>query len=110
MSAATADTSLHQTQQGLGQHSVKKLYYMTTRGVPWEGAEVSFMPVTTVIDISGLVDLKVEAFSRHRSQQQWTARLMSWINVNQNAELFHRAFSLFDDLPETETDLFAGID
>ena len=69
-SAGTVAAFFHHIAQGLGPHSVKKLYYMTSRGVPWGDTPIDFMPITTVIDISELVDLKLEAFTRHRSQQQ----------------------------------------
>ncbi|HSE97346.1 MAG TPA: PIG-L family deacetylase [Blastocatellia bacterium] len=109
-SSGSAAAFFHHIAQGLGPHSIKKLYYMTSHGVPWSDMPIDLMPITAVIDISELVDLKLEAFSRHRSQQQWTPRLVDWIRINQNTEPFYRAFSALGGLPPTETDLFAGID
>lgn len=96
--------------KSLGPRPIKKLYYMSARGVPWSESAIDFMPITTVIDISEFVDLKLEAFRQHRSQQQWTERLVAWIRSNQNTEPYHRAFSAIDGLPPIETDLFAGIE
>jgi LmbE family N-acetylglucosaminyl deacetylase len=69
-----------------------------------------FMPITTIIDISDLVDTKLEAFKLHRSQQEWTERLKEWIQANRNTEPYHRASSTVTGLPEIETDLFTGLD
>ena len=109
LSAASAGGFPHQIKQGLSPHAIKKLYYMTTRGVPWSEAAIDFMPITTSINISEFVDLKLEAFRHHRSQQQWTERLTQWIRANDNTEPFHRAFSAVADLPSIETDLFEGV-
>jgi LmbE family N-acetylglucosaminyl deacetylase len=109
LTAASAGGLPHQIEQGLSPHAIKKLYYMTTHGVPWSEATIDFLPITTLIDITEFVDLKLEAFRHHRSQQQWTERLTQWIRANRNTEPFHRVFSVIDDLPPIETDLFEGV-
>jgi LmbE family N-acetylglucosaminyl deacetylase len=99
-----------QKASGLEPHFVKKFYYMTGRSNPWRRMSAEFLPITTVIDITDLVDTKLEAFKLHRSQQQWTTKLIEWIEANRNAEVYHRASSLVAGLPELETDLFEGLD
>jgi LmbE family N-acetylglucosaminyl deacetylase len=55
------------------------------------------------------VETKLEAFKLHHSQQDWMPRLQEWIRANGDTEPYHRAFSTVIDLPEVETDLFAGL-
>lgn len=104
------DAFPEQIEAGLAPHIVKKFYYTSGRATPWREMTTPFMPTTTVIDISDFVGVKLEAFKLHRSQQQWTSRLKEWIEANQNTECYHRASSTVVDLPEIETDLFAGFD
>jgi N-acetylglucosamine malate deacetylase 2 len=108
--AADPDVFTDQIQTGLAPHLVRKFYYMSGRETPWRKMSKPFMPITTIIDISDLVDTKLEAFKLHRSQQEWTERLKEWISANQNAEAYHRASSVAGELPEIESDLFAGLD
>jgi N-acetylglucosamine malate deacetylase 2 len=111
VSLAGDTTAFHeQIEAGLEPHFIKKFYYMTGRGNPWQQMSTEFLPITTVIDISDLVDLKLEAFKLHRSQQQWAEKLKQWIEVNQNTEPYHRAASMVHGPPGIETDLFEGLD
>jgi LmbE family N-acetylglucosaminyl deacetylase len=93
----------------LAPHLVRKFYYMSGHEPPWRKMTMPFMPITTVIDISDLVETKLEAFKLHRSQQDWMPRLQEWIRANGDTEPYHRAFSTAIDLPEVETDLFTGL-
>src|SRR6185503_18841312 len=108
--AADIDGFPDQIEAGLRPHLVRKFYYMSGRETPWRAMSKSFMPITTVIDISDFVDTKLEAFKLHRSQEEWTERLKQWIQANQNTEVYHRAYSVVTGLPEIENDLFAGLD
>ena len=108
-SAADRDEFTDQIDAGLMPHLVKKFYYMSGRETPWRKMSRPFMPITTIIDISGLVDTKLEAFKLHRSQQEWMSRLEEWIRANHNTEPYHRASSTVTGLPEIEIDLFAGL-
>lgn len=108
--AADPDGFSDRIEAGTGPHLVRKFYYMSGREVPWRKMSKPFMPITTVIDISDLVDTKLEAFKLHRSQQEWMERLKEWIQANHNTEVYHRASSVVAGLPEIENDLFAGID
>jgi LmbE family N-acetylglucosaminyl deacetylase len=94
---------------GLAPHLVKKFYYMSGHETPWRKMSTPFMPITTIIDISDLVDTKLEAFKLHRSQQDWVSRLEDWIRANRNTEPYHRASSTVANLPGIETDLFTGL-
>jgi LmbE family N-acetylglucosaminyl deacetylase len=109
VTAANPDEFSGQIEAGLTPHLVKKFYYMSGQEAPWRKMSVPFMPITTIIDISDLVDTKVEAFKLHRSQQEWLPRLQEWIRANKETEPYHRATSTVIDLPEIETDLFAGL-
>ncbi|HEX8091968.1 MAG TPA: PIG-L family deacetylase [Blastocatellia bacterium] len=95
--------------QRFAPHLVRKFYYMSGHEPPWRKMTMPFMPITTVIDISDLVETKLEAFKLHHSQQDWMPRLQEWIRANGDTEPYHRAFSTVIDLPEVETDLFAGL-
>ena len=108
--SADRDAFSDQIEAGLAPHLVKKFYYMSGRETPWRAMNKSFMPITTVIDISDFVDTKLEAFKLHQSQQEWTDRLKQWIHANQNSEAYHRASSVVTGLPGIENDLFAGLD
>jgi LmbE family N-acetylglucosaminyl deacetylase len=108
--AANPDTFALQIKRGLTPHQVKKFYYMSGHETPWRKMGTPFMPITTIIDISDLVDIKLEAFKLHRSQQEWMSRLQEWIRANRNTEPYHRAFSVASDPPDIETDLFSGLD
>ena len=114
--SAAADRAAfpEQVASGVEPHFVKKFYYMTGRGNPWRQMSNDFMPITTVVDITDLVNSKLEAFKLHRSQQQWTTRLLEWIEANRDGEVYtevyHRASSMVAGLPELETDLFEGLD
>jgi LmbE family N-acetylglucosaminyl deacetylase len=108
-SAASFDEFKGQIEAGLAPHLVKKFYYMSGHEPPWRKMSTPFMPITTVIDISDLVDTKLEAFKLHRSQQEWMSRLQEWIDANGKTEPYHRASSVVEGLPEIETDLFTGI-
>jgi LmbE family N-acetylglucosaminyl deacetylase len=107
--AADPDQLKDRTEAGLAPHLVKKFYYMSGHEPPWRKMSTPFLPITTVIDISDLVDTKLEAFKLHRSQQDWMSRLQEWIRANHNTEPYHRAFSTVIDLPDVETDLFTGL-
>jgi LmbE family N-acetylglucosaminyl deacetylase len=104
------DAFPRQIESGLQPHLVKKFYYTSGQATTWREMTTPFMPITTVIDISDYVDVKLEAFKLHRSQKQWTSRLKEWIEANQNTESYHLAASTVVDLPEIETDLLAGLD
>ena len=108
--AADPDGFPDQIQSGLAPHLVKKFYYQSGHETPWREMSRPFMPITTIIDISDLVDTKLEAFKLHRSQQEWTERLKEWIAANNNTEPYHRASSTVTGLPKIETDLFTGLD
>lgn len=108
--ACDRDAFPDQIDAGLRPHLVKKFYYTSGRATPWREMTTAFLPITTVIDISDFVGVKLEAFNLHRSQKQWTTRLEEWIQANQNAECYHLASSTVIGLPEVETDLFAGLD
>ena len=107
--AADPDQFKDHTEAGLAPHLVKKFYYMSGHETPWREMSTPFMPITTIIDISDLVDAKLEAFKLHRSQQDWMPRLEEWIRANHNTEPYHRAASTVTDLPGIETDLFTGL-
>lgn len=107
--AADPDAFKDQIRAGITPHLVKKFYYMSGHEPPWRKMSVPFMPITTVIDISDLIDTKLEAFKLHRSQQEWMSRLQEWIQANRNTEPYHRASSTVTGLPEIETDLFTGL-
>lgn len=98
-----------QIEAGLTPHLTKKFYYMSGHEPPWRKMGTPFMPITTIIDISDLVDTKLEAFKLHGSQQDWMSRLEEWIRANRNTEPYHRASSTVTGLPEVETDLFTGL-
>jgi LmbE family N-acetylglucosaminyl deacetylase len=108
--AANPEEFPAQFEAGLTPHLVKKFYYMSGRETPWRKMSTPFLPITTVIDISDLVDLKLEAFKLHASQQEWMPRLQEWIRANGNTEPYHRASSTVTRLPELETDLLTGLD
>jgi len=107
--AADPDQLRDQVGAGLEPHLVKKFYYMSGHETPWRKMSTPFMPITTIIDISDLVDTKLEAFKLHRSQQDWMSRLQEWIRANRNTEPYHRAYPTVADLPGIETDLFTGL-
>lgn len=109
-SAGDPDRFPEHAEEGLGPHLVKKFYYLSGRDVPWRKMISPFMPITTVIDISDVVEVKLAAFRLHRSQQELMPKLDDWIRANQNTEPYHRACSIVGALPELETDLFTGID
>lgn len=98
-----------QLTEGLTPHLVSKFYYLTGYRNPWREMSRPFLPVTTVIDIADDVEIKLEAFRRHRSQQEWMTKLQEWIAASQNQEVYHRASSVVANLPDVETDLFAGL-
>jgi LmbE family N-acetylglucosaminyl deacetylase len=104
------DAFPQQIKAGLAPHLVMKFYYTSGRATPWREMTTAFMPITTVIDISDLVDTKLDAFKLHSSQQQWTSRLKEWIEANSNTEAYHLASSIIGHPQDIETDLFAGID
>lgn len=108
-SAADPERFAAQLTAGLAPHLVSKFYYMTGYTNPWGEMRQAFLPVTTVIDIKDFVEKKIEAFRRHRSQQEWTRKLQEWIAANRESEVYHCASSVVADLPELETDLFAGL-
>jgi hypothetical protein len=62
-----------------------------------------------VIDIADYLEMKIEAFRQHRSQQEWMMKLQEWIDANRHQEVYHRASSVVANLPELETDLFTGL-
>ena len=98
------------TESELSPHVVKKFYYMSGRETTWREMSVPFMPITTEIDISEFIDRKIEAFKLHSSQQEWLPRLLEWMSGNHYREHYHRAMSIVSELPESETDLFTGLD
>jgi LmbE family N-acetylglucosaminyl deacetylase len=108
-SAADPRLFCDQIDAGLAPHLVRKFYYMSGYRAPWREMSAQFLPITTIIDISDVVHLKLEAFKLHRSQRQWTARLEEWIRANRDTEVYHRACSTVTGLPQVETDLFAGL-
>jgi LmbE family N-acetylglucosaminyl deacetylase len=107
--AADPDQFKDQIEAGLTPHLVRKFYYMSGNETPWRKMSTPFMPITTIIDISDLVDTKLKAFKLHSSQQDWMSRLEDWIRANHNTEPYHRASSTVMGLPELETDLFTGL-
>ena len=108
-SAADPERFAAQMATGLRPHLVRKFYYMTGYANPWGEMRQAFKPITTVIDITDFVEAKIEAFRRHRSQQEWMTKLQEWIAANRHSEVYHCAASVVADLPELETDLFAGL-
>jgi LmbE family N-acetylglucosaminyl deacetylase len=108
-SAADPEKFKAQLTAGLTPHPVSKFYYMTGHTNPWGEMRRPFLPITTVIDITDYLEIKIEAFRRHRSQQQWMTKLQEWIDANRHQEVYHRASSVVANLPELETDLFAGL-
>jgi LmbE family N-acetylglucosaminyl deacetylase len=108
-SAADPERFKAQLIAGLMPHAVSKFYYMTGYTNPWGEMRQAFLPVTTVIDIADYLEMKIEAFRRHRSQQEWMRKLQEWIAANRQQEVYHRASSVVANLPELETDLFAGL-
>ncbi len=109
-SAGDRDRFPEQTTEGQEPHLVKKFYYLSGYDAPWRKMNSAFLPITTAIDISDLVDVKLAAFKLHRSQQELMPKLEEWIRANRNTELFYRACSIVGSPPGLETDLFAGID
>ena len=111
-SSADPDRFAAQLDEGLALHLVGKFYYMSGYANPWREMTTPFLPVTTAIDISDWLELKLEAFRCHRSQQEWLTRLQEWTRANRNQEVYHRASAVMKPEQlgdELETDLFAGL-
>jgi len=109
-SAINPESFKAQLTAGLTPHLVSKFYYMTGHANPWREMSRPFLPITTAIDISEYLETKLAAFRLHRSQQEWMTKLQEWVAANRQQEVYHRAASVVGNLPELETDLFAGLE
>jgi len=101
---------LDQLQGEIKPHRAQKLYYgsadFTLPGRP----PVVPSPITTTIEIGDYLETKIAAFKAHASQAPLWPMFEENMRKRGRRETFHLAASAISALPESETDLFAGVD
>jgi LmbE family N-acetylglucosaminyl deacetylase len=107
--AGRANRYPDQVKNGSGPHRAQKLYYGTADFALPNRPPITFSPPTAVIDIRKHLETKVAAFKAHRTQAPL------WPLFEENArrrgpsELYHLAAAVSGKMPQSETDLFAGV-
>ncbi len=90
-------------------YRVQKLYYATANfGLPGR-QPVTLPPATAVIEIGKYLDIKIEAFRAHTSQQPLWQQFEEYVRKRAGRELFHLASAVETDPAMSESDLFAGV-
>jgi LmbE family N-acetylglucosaminyl deacetylase len=98
-----------QIAAGLAPHAVAKLYYVAGPSGAVSRDGTPFEHPTTRVDISTVVDRKLDAFRIHTSQNTLVDRLEEWIAQNETAEWFTRVLSRVPAPDGVERDLFEGL-
>ncbi|HEY7855174.1 MAG TPA: PIG-L family deacetylase [Terriglobales bacterium] len=92
----------------LTSHQAARLYYATTAFQPPEFPRVCLPHPDLAIDTAEFLELKIEAFAAHRTQNPLLARVTPYLRRAGSGELFHLACGV--PLPEGKLDdLFAGM-
>ncbi|HXR96285.1 MAG TPA: PIG-L deacetylase family protein [Terriglobales bacterium] len=92
----------------LSLHQAARLYYSTTAFQPPEFPRVCLPNPDLAIDTSQFLELKIEAFAAHRTQNPLLERVTPYLRRAGGGELFHLACGT--QLPEGQLDdLFAGM-
>jgi LmbE family N-acetylglucosaminyl deacetylase len=107
--AGRTDRYTDQLRDGLTAHQAQKLYYSTASFSLPDRQPVSPSPSTATIDITGFLDVKINAFRAHVTQAPLQARFEEAVRRFGHNELFHLAATTRPSALEFETDLFAGI-
>jgi LmbE family N-acetylglucosaminyl deacetylase len=106
--AGRTDRYREQLELGLQAHRTPKLYYGTASFTLPDRQPVSLPPATAVIDITGFVETKIQAFRSHCTQAPLFERFESAVR-ELSEEWFHLAASTTPSLAHQENDLFNGI-
>ena len=96
-------------ERGLAPHAVAKLYYVAAPPGSVSRDGTHFEHPTTRVDISTVVDRKLDAFRIHTTQSSLVDRLEEWIAQNETAEWFTRVLSRVPIPDGLEPDLFSGL-
>jgi len=98
-----------QLGNGVEPHRAQKLYYGTADFTIKEREPVSLAPITTIIDISPYLDLKLAAFKAHATQGPLFPIFERHVLHQGGKERFHLAAAITPRLARPETDLFEGV-
>jgi len=98
-----------QLNGSVAAHRVQKLYYATANFSLAGRQPVTLAPATTVIEIGKYLDIKIEAFRAHTSQQPLWQQFEEYVRKRAGREMFHLASAVKTDPITPESDLFAGV-
>jgi LmbE family N-acetylglucosaminyl deacetylase len=99
-----------QLKDGLTPHRTQKLYYATAPFTLPDRQPVSLPPFTATIDITGYLEVKINAFRAHATQAPLLPLFENAMRQRASTELFHLAAAIRPSVMRPETDLFAGIE
>lgn len=99
-----------QLSEGLNPHRTQKLYYATANFTLPDRQAVCMPPTTTVIEIGDCLEIKIEAFRAHTSQNPLLPVFEKAMRERASRERYHLAATAeFRDINCIETDLLDGV-
>jgi LmbE family N-acetylglucosaminyl deacetylase len=94
---------------GLTAHRAQKLYYATYTFTLPDRQPVSLAPITCVIDVGDVLDLKIKAFGTHVSQRPLLPMFEGAVRQRGQKERFHLVAAITPREIRIETDLFKDV-